>query len=103
MIIENAVKHRSRLHVYMADDVHQTDGLEAVYRLALAMYDRDVIVDLSCIQELTAHNIDTLVAIADLLRTAGHRLILQTVPDSLMTTLNSFGLSRALNLQDACE
>lgn len=103
MIIENAVKHRSALHVYMADDSHQTDGLETVYRLALAMYDRDVIVNLSCIQELAEHNITTLVATADLLRSAGHRLILQTVPDSLMTTLNSLGLSRALNLQDACE
>ena len=103
MIIANAVKHRSRLHVYMTDDVHQTDGLEAVYRLALAMYDRDVIVDLSCIQELTAHNIDTLVATAALLRSAGHRLILQTIPDRLMTSLKRLGLSKVLNLPDACE
>ena len=103
MIIANAVLHRSRLHVYITHDSHQTDGLEAVYRLARAMYDRDVIVDLSCIQNLTDHSIDTLVAIGVLLNEAGHRLILQAIPDSLKTTLNRLGLSNAINLQDACE
>ena len=81
---------------------HPPHFCSALHRLGLAMYDRDVIVDLSCIQELTAHNIRTLVAISDLLRTAGHRLILQAVADSLMTTLNSLGLTRSLNLLDAC-
>ena len=35
MIIENAVKHCSRFHVCMTDDSHPTDGVEAVYRLAV--------------------------------------------------------------------
>jgi len=51
MTIDNAIANHSRLLVHMMDDPQNTDGLASVHRLAFVMRDRDVVIDLSFIEE----------------------------------------------------
>jgi hypothetical protein len=103
MIIDNAIMHHSRLLVHMVDDPHNTDGLAAVYKLMLVMCDRDVMIDLSCIEEdLSDQDKNTLSAIEVLLREAGHQLVLRTVTDNVLETQSTLGLTKTLHLQEAC-
>jgi hypothetical protein len=99
MIIDNAIMHHSRLLVHMMDDPQNTDGLEAVHKLTLVMRDRNVVIDLSLIEEeLSDQDKNTLSAIEALLREAGHQLVLRTVTDNVLETQSTLGLT----LQEAC-
>ena len=103
MIINNAIMHHSRLLIYMMDDPRNIDGLAAVHKLTLVMRDRDVVIDLSLIQEeLSDQDKTTLLAIEALLREAGHQLVLRTVSDNAPDTLSTLGLTNVLNLEEAC-
>jgi hypothetical protein len=103
MIIDNAIMHNSRLLVHMMDDPQNTDGLEALLKLMLVMCDRDVMIDLSCIEEnLSDQDKNTLSAIEACLREAGHQLVLREVPDQVLETLSTLGLTKTLHLHESC-
>ena len=99
MIIDNAIMHHSRLLVHMMDDPQNTDGLEALHKLMLVMCDRNVVIDLSLIEEeLSDQDKNTLLAIEAILRETGHQLVLRTVTDNVLETQNTLGLT----LQEVC-
>ena len=99
MIIDNAIMHHSRLLVHMMDDPQNTDGLAVLHKLMLVMCDRNVVIDLSLIEEeLSDQDKNTLSAIETLLREAGHQLVLRTVTDNAPDTLSGLGPT----LQEAC-
>jgi hypothetical protein len=103
MIIDNAIMHHSRLLVHMIDDPPNADGLAVLHKLMLVMCDRDVMIDLSCIEEdLSDQDKNTLSAIEALLREAGHQLVLCGVPDQVSDTQSTLGLTKTLHLQEAC-
>ena len=94
MIIDNAIMHHSRLLVHMMDDPQNTDGLAALRKLVLVMRDRDVLIDLSLIEEeLSDQDKNTLLAIEVLLRETGHQLVLRGVTDNTPDTLSGLGLT----------
>ena len=93
MYASNIITDHSRLHVYLTQDSKKTRALEVVRQLALTMYDRDVLIDLSGIPGWNASDIIVLLTIDILLREAGHRLILQGVPGDLKTTPDTLGLA----------
>ena len=103
MIIDNAIMHRSGLVVHMMDDPQNTDGLAVLHKLILVMRDRNVVIDLSLIEdELTDQDKNTLLAIESLLREAGHKLAVRTVPDNAPDTLSTLGFTKVVNLEEAC-
>ena len=94
MIIDNAIMHHSRLLVHMMDDPQNTDGLSVVHKLAHIMHDRDIMINLSLIEEeLSDQDKDTLSAIEVLLRKAGHQLVLRVVTDNALETQSTLGLT----------
>ncbi len=94
--------HRSFQATRLLDPGFQENtALEVVRQLALTMYDRDVLIDLSGIPGWNASDIIVLLAIDILLREAGHRLILQGVPGDLKTTLDTLGLAKTLTIHEA--
>lgn len=102
MNTSNIINDHPRLHVRLTQDSDATQTLREARKLAFTMYDRDVMIDLSCIQDLNEHDIIILLTMELLLREEGHIVTLCSAPDNVKSTLDSLGLTKTLNLQEAC-
>lgn len=80
----------SRLHVYFTRDSEQTGWIDKLCRLTLQLYDRDVVLHLDEVEELGEQGLLTLLVQDELLRQAGHRLILDRPSPALQASLASY-------------
>lgn len=102
MNTSNIISDHPRLHVRLTQDSDTTQTLKEVRKLAFTMYDRDVMIDLSCIQDLNEHDIIIVLTMELLLREAGHIVTLYSAPDKVIETLSTLGLTKTLHLPEAC-
>ena len=102
MVTSNIINDHPMLHVYLTQDCRITHTLEELRRLALTMYDRDVVIDLTCIRDLDEDQLIILLTIEVLLHEAGHKLVLRGIPDPVKKTLDTLGLTNVLHLQESC-
>jgi anti-anti-sigma regulatory factor len=100
--MSDIIHTHSAFCVYLTEDSRKTQTLKEVRRLAFTNYDRDVMIDLSGIDNLNEDQIITLLTIEVLLREIGHQVVLRGVPDKLTATLDSLGLAGTLHLEALC-
>ena len=74
-----ASRPRSCLHVYLSENPCQKGDFDQLCKLALARYDRDVIIDFSWVEILDDNCILKLLLIRELLYEAGHKVLLESV------------------------
>ena len=80
----------SRLHVYLTADPEKTGCLDRLRHLAFEFYDRDVVVDLASVRELSEQGILILLTLDKLLREAGHQLTLRAPSPEVKACLAGF-------------
>ena len=80
----------SRLHVYMTADPEKTGCLDRLRQMAFEFYDRDVVVDLASVRELSEQGILILLTLDKLLREAGHQLTLHAPSPEVKACLAGF-------------
>jgi anti-anti-sigma regulatory factor len=100
--MSDIIHMHSAFHAYLTEDSRKTQTLKEVRKLAFTNYDRDVMIDLSGIDNLNEDQIITLLTIEVLLREIGHQLVLRAVPDKLTATLDSLGLTETLHHGELC-
>ena len=102
MNTSNIIHTHSAFCVYLNEDSRKTQILMEVRRLAFTHYDRDVMIDLSGINDLSEDQIIILLTIEVLLREIGHQLVLRAAPDVLRATRDSLQLTETLHLEELC-
>jgi len=80
----------SRLHIYLTADPEKMGCLDRLRQMAFECYDRDVVVDLASVRELSEQGILILLTLDKLLREAGHQLTLHAPSPEAKACLASF-------------
>jgi anti-anti-sigma regulatory factor len=80
----------SRLHVYLTADPEKTGCLDRLRHMAFKFYDRDVVVDLASVRELSEQGILVLLTLNTLLHEAGHQLTLHAPSPEVKACLTGF-------------
>ena len=98
--MSDIIHTHSAFLAYLTEDSRKTQTLKEVRRLAFTQYDRDVMIDLSGINDLNEDQIIILSTIEVLLREIGHQLVLRAAPDVLKATQHRLQLTETLHLEE---
>jgi len=90
----------SRLHVYLTADPEKTGCLDRLRQMAFEFYDRDVIVDLASVRELSEQGILILLTLDKLLREAGHKLTLRAPSSEVKACLAGFRVEHVFHYSE---